>query len=112
MMKARERRARSPAFKAEIAKENAEFKNVLAELGQNTWNTGVNTLLKTPYHLLVNALKAMHSKKYNAGDYSKDALKLFFGKNGVAHDILKVTANAIHLVAKGAKIGVRQLFKL
>ena len=110
MMKARERRARSPAFQAEMARENTEFKAVLKDLGENTFDAGVNILLKTPYHLLVNALKAMHSKKYNAGNYAKDALKLFIGKDGVAHNTLKVTSNAFHLGAKGAKIGIRQLF--
>jgi len=54
----------------------------------------------------------MYSKKYSASDWGKDAFKLFLGKNGIAHNTLKVAANAVHLVGQGAKIGVRQLFKL
>ena len=59
---------------------------------------------------MIPLLQAMHSKKYNAENYAKDAFKLFIGKDGVVHDTLKVTANALHLVSKGAKIGIRQLF--
>jgi hypothetical protein len=111
-LQAREIRARSPAFQAEMARESREFFDTLSELGSNTWNTGVGVILKTPYHLFVNALKAIHSKKYGAGNYAKDALKLFLGRDGIAHNALKVTANAVHLGAKGIKIGVRKLFAL
>ncbi len=108
----REVRGRSPAFQAEIAKENAEFGTILSELGSNTFDAGVTTLLKAPTSLFLNALKTAYSKNYTMGSYAKDALKLFFGKNGVAHSTIKVAANAVHLVGQGAKIGVRHLFKL
>lgn len=112
MMRAREARARSPAFQAEMARENTEFVNVLKNLGNNTFDAGVGIALKTPTALFLNGLKAIYSKKYNMSDYATDTLKLFLGKDGVAHRTLKVAANAIHLAGQGAKIGVRQLFKI
>lgn len=111
-LKAREARAHSPAFQAEMVKENAEFMKVLGNLGSNTFDAGTGLILKTPYKLFTNALKTIYDKKYGGGDYAKDAFKLFLGKNGVGHNALKVTANAVHLGAKGAKVGIRQLFKL
>jgi hypothetical protein len=57
-------------------------------------------------------LKTIYDKKYGQSEYIRDSLKLFFGKDGVAHRTLKVAANAVHLVGQGAKIGVRQLFKI
>lgn len=112
VLKAREARGRSPAFQAEMTKENSEFMGVLGELGKNTFDAGVGVVLKTPYQLFVNQLKLFHDKNYHGKDYLADNLKLFLGKNGVAHNALKVTASALHLGAKGTKIGVRQLFKL
>ncbi len=112
MMRAREARARSPAFRAEIARENAEFMTVLDNLGHNTFEAGVGILLKTPTALFLNALKTIYSKKYGHSDYFKDAFKLFFGKDGVAHRTIKVAANAVHLTGQGVKIGIRQLFKV
>ena len=111
-LKARETRGHSPAFQAEMAKENAEFMKVLGGLGKNTFDAGVGVVLKTPYKLFTNYLKLLHDRKYAGKNYMDDAFKLFLGKNGIAHNVLKVTANAVHLGAKGAKIGVRQLFKL
>ncbi|MEI8174600.1 MAG: hypothetical protein WCG28_01470 [bacterium] len=111
-LKAREARAHSPAFRAEMAKENAEFVKVLESFGGNTWNAGVGLVLKTPYNLFVNQLKLFHDKKYSGKSYLKDNLELFIGKDGIAHNALKVTASAVHLGAKGAKIGVRRLFAL
>lgn len=112
IMRAREVRGRSPAFQAEMARENTEFVTILENLGHNTFDAGVNIILKTPTALLLNALKIIYNKKYGANDYSKDAFKLFFGKNGVAHSTLKVVVNALHLVGQGTKIGVRQIFKI
>ncbi len=111
-LQARETRTQSPAFRAEMAQENKEFFHTLNELGSHTWNLGVGAILKTPYQLLVNALKVPSSGKYDLGHFTTDALKLFLGKNGVAHNTLKVTASALHLGAKTAKIGVRKLFAL
>ncbi len=111
-LQARETRARSPEFKAAMAKENAEFGSVLGKLGSNTLDTGVGLILKTPYKLLTNSLKLLYDKKYHGKDFAKDTLGLFLGRDGVAHNALKVTANAVHLTAKGTKIGLRQLFKL
>lgn len=111
-LRAREVRGRSPAFQAEMVKENAEFMKTLGDLGSNTLDAGVGIVLKTPYKLFTNGLKAMHDKKYGGKDYAKDALKLFIGKDGIAHNALKVTANAVHLSAKGVKIGIRKLFAL
>lgn len=111
-MKAREARGRSPAFQAEMARENAEFMKVLGDLGSNTFDAGVGIVLKTPTILFLNALKTMYSKKYSAKDFGKDAFKLFLGKDGIAHRTIKVAANAVHLAGQGAKIGVRQLFKV
>lgn len=111
-MRAREARGRSPAFRAEMARENAEFMNVLNDLGKNTFDAGVGIILKTPTILLLNSFKAMHNEKYGMKGYVKDSFKLFFDKNGVAHKTIKVVANALHLVGQGAKIGVRQLFKV
>lgn len=108
----RETRGRSPVFLAEMARENAELLNILHELGSNTFDAGVTILLKTPTSLFLNAFKTLYSKKYGVSDYGKDAPKLFFGKDGIAHSTIKVAANAVHLVGQGTKIGVRQLFKL
>lgn len=108
----REARGRSPAFKAEMARENAEFSDILHKLGKNTFDAGVTTLLKTPTDMFLNALKVMYDDKYKWNNYAKDTMKLFIGKDGVAHSTFKVAANAVHLAGKGAKIGVRQLFKL
>ena len=112
MMRAREVRARSPAFQAEMARENTEFMNVLKNLGDNTLEAGIGILLKTPTTLFLKSLKTIYDKNYNLSNYVKDSFKLFFGKDGVAHKTIKVAANAIHLVGQGAKIGVRQLFKI
>jgi hypothetical protein len=111
IMNRREARGHSPAFQAEMAKENAEFVKVLGEFGNNTFDAGVGIILKTPTALFLNALKAMYSKQYSASDWGKDAFKLFLGKDGIAHRTLKVAASAVHLAAQTAKIGVRQLFK-
>lgn len=111
-MARREARKRSPAFRAEMARENAEFSRILNNLADNTFEAGVTIILKTPTNLFLNALKSMHDKKYGIKNYTKDALKMFFGKDGVAHGTLKVAANAVHLAGQGAKIGVRELFKL
>ena len=111
MMRSRETRGRSPAFQAEIARENAEFMKVLGEFGHNTFDAGVGIILKTPTDLFLNAFKALHRKNYGASEYVKDAFKLFFGKDGIAHRTLKVAGSAVHLVGQGVKIGVRQLFK-
>ena len=107
---AREARTRSPAFQAEMARESSEFFSTLGELGSNTFDAGITVLLKTPYHVFVNALKVIHNEKYKMSNFTQDAFKLFLGKDGVAHNVAKVTANAVHLGAKGAKIGIRQLF--
>ncbi len=109
-LRAREARAKSPAFQAEMAQENAEFGKVLGNLAGNTFDAGVGIVLKTPYKFLTNSLRLLYDKKYHGKDFGKDTLGLFLGKDGVAHNALKVTANAVHLGAKGAKIGVRQLF--
>lgn len=108
----REARGRTPEFQAAIAHEKAEFSNILHELGENALDAGMTTLLKTPTETFLKALKSLYSSKYGVMDLSKDVLKLFFGKNGVAHSTLKVAANAIHLAGKGVKIGVRELLKI
>lgn len=108
----RETRGRSPGFQAEMASENAEFMDILGDLGENTFDAGVTTLLKTPTTTFLNGLRTLYDKNYHMSDYAKDTLKLFLGKNGVAHSALKVGANALHLAGQGAKIGVRHLFKL
>ena len=112
MMRAREARARSPAFQAEMARENTEFMNVLKDLGNDTFDAGVGILLKTPTTLLLNSLKTIYSKNYNWSNYAKDAFKLLLSKDGIAHRTIKVAANAIHLAGQGTRIGVRQLFKI
>ncbi len=112
MMAAREARDHSPAFQAEIARENAEFMNILGDLGNNTLDAGVGIVLKTPTALFLNAMKTLYKKDYKFGNYTQGAFKLFFGKEGVAHKTFRVAANAVHLVGQGAKIGVRQLFKV
>jgi len=112
MMRARETRGRSPAFQAEMVRENAEFMRVLGDLGNNTFDAGVDIILKTPTAMFLNSLKTIYKKNYNWSNYAKDAFKLLLGKDGIAHRTLKVASNAIHLVGQGAKIGVRQLFKV
>lgn len=108
----REARGRSPKFQAEIAKEKAEFMSILGGMGKNTFELGVTALLKTPTSVFLNSMKLIYAEKYKFANYRDDAFKLFFGKNGIAHSTLKVAANAIHLAGQGAKISVRQLFKL
>jgi hypothetical protein len=112
MMNKREARLKSPAFIAEMAKEKMEFKSILKDLGSNTLDAGYGVLLKTPGQLFMNSMKAIYNKKYGAEAFTKDAFKLFFGKDGVFHNITKVTANAIHLSGKTVKMGVRQLFAI
>jgi hypothetical protein len=111
-MRAREARGRSPAFQAEMAREKAEFMTILNGLGKNTFDAGVGIVLKTPTNLFMNALKAGYKDKYGMKGYLGDAVKLFLGKNGVAHRTIKVAANALHLAGQGVKIGVRELFKI
>lgn len=115
----REQRGRSPEFQAAITQEKAEFFQTLDNLGQNTYETLVTTLLKMPTDLFLNAFKTIYlknhkdkKKQYNWNKYGKDAFNLFFGKDGIAHKTLKVTANAVVLTGQGTKIGIRQLFKL
>ena len=112
MMKAREARAKSPAFQMEMAKESAEFMSILGNLGNNTLDAGYTTLLKTPTELFLNAFKAMYHNKYGMKEYAGDAVKLFLGKDGVAHSTLKVAANAVHLGGQAVKMVVRQLFAI
>ncbi len=112
MMNAREARGMTPAFQAEMARENAEFMDILGHLGSNTFDAGVSVILKTPTTLFLNAIKTLYSKGYGFDSYTKDAFKLFLGKDGVAHRTLKVAASAVHLAGQGTKIGVRQLFKI
>ena len=112
MMIAREARGRSPAFQAEIVRENTEFRDILNDLKKETFDTGVAIVLKTPTSLMLNALKTIYKKKYGIGNYVEDSFKLFFGKDGIAHKTIKVSANAVHLLGQGAKLGVRQLFKM
>lgn len=111
MMRSREARAHSPAFQAEMVRENAEFVKVLGDLGSNTFDLGVGIILKTPTVLILNALKAMYDKKYSVSNYGKDAFGLLLGKDGITHRTIKVAINAVHLAGQGVKIGVRQLFK-
>lgn len=111
-MAKREARGRSPAFKAEMARENTEFFDILGKLGENTLDAGVTSILKVPTSVFLNGLKTIYDKKYNTDDYFRDALNLFFGKDGAAHKTIKVATNALHLAGKGTKIGLRQLFKL
>lgn len=110
MLRAREARARSPAFQAEMAREKTEFMDVLSKLGDNSFEAGSTVLLKTPYRLLMNGLRTAYDSKYTMKDYGKDTSKLFFGKDGVAHNVTKVTTNLLHLGMKGTKIGLRKLF--
>lgn len=107
----REARGRSPAFRAEMAKESAEFGDALNDLGSNAYEAGVTIILKVPTELFLKAFKTLYNDKYGMGDYGKDIIKLFFGKDGAAHRTIKVAANAIYITGKGVKIGVRQLFK-
>ena len=108
----RETRGKDPAFQAEMAKEKAEFGNILGGLGSTAFEAGVTTLIKTPTELFLKGLKTAYSKNYTMSDWSKDALGLFFGKDGVAHKTLKVAASAVHLAGQGTKIGVRELLKM
>lgn len=111
-MAKREARGRSPAFRAEMAKENAEFAGALDNLKSNAFDAGVAVVLKTPTELFLKALKTIYDKKYGMGNYAGDVAKLFFGKDGVAHRTIKVAANAVYITGKGIKIGTRQLFKV
>jgi hypothetical protein len=109
---ARERRGRSPRFRAEMARENREASRIFDGLAHNAYELGVMALLKTPANLCLNAMRTVWDRKYSGSKYFEDAFKMFFGKDGIAHDTLKVVANAIHLAGQGARIGVRQLFKV
>lgn len=111
-LRAREERAHSPQFERTMEKEMEEFRDILGGLGTNTWKAVVGILLETPYGLLRNSLKLLRDKEYNGMEFTGDALTLFFGKDGVVHDVLKVTASAVHLSAKGAKMATRKLFAI
>lgn len=108
----REVRLRSPGFMAEMAREKAEFNDILKDLGNNTLDAGCSILWKAPVGLLGNALKTIYNKKYGINAYMKDSFKLFFDKNGVLHNVLKVTANAVAVTGKTVKIGIRQLLAI
>jgi hypothetical protein len=45
-------------------------------------------------------------------NYFEDVFNLFFGKDGVAHSVIKVAANAVYFVGKGVKVGIRELLKV
>lgn len=112
MMRAREARGRSPDFQAEMIRENAEFTEILNKLGRNTYDLGVSMILKAPTSVFLSALRTLYDKKYGFNKYIEDTSKLYFGRNGVAHKTIRVAANSVHLMGQGAKIGVRQLFKI
>jgi hypothetical protein len=112
MMRAREARGRSPDFQAEMARENAEFAEILNKLGKNTYDLGVNMILKAPTSVFLKAFKTLYDKKYKFDKYIEDTFKLYFGRTGIARKTIRVAANSVHLAGKGAKIGVRQLFKV
>ena len=46
MKNAREARAKTPEFQADMAKEMAEFKEILKDLGKNTLDAGATILFK------------------------------------------------------------------
>jgi len=108
----REARGMDPKFAENIKREKAEFFEILTESGINTFRLGFNIVAKTPIAMFMNALKMVYEKKYTASKYLDDVFKLFLGQGGIAHDALKVTANAIHLTGQGANIGFRNLLKL
>lgn len=112
MINEREARSKSPRFKAEMAKEKTEFKDILNNLGKNTFEAGTKTLLKAPFELFSKSLKAIYNEKYGAEALGKDVGKIFFGKDGVFHGLIKVTGNVIHLSGKAIKIGLRELFAI
>ncbi|HOH11570.1 MAG TPA: hypothetical protein PLK92_02590 [Candidatus Paceibacterota bacterium] len=109
ILKKREARLRSPAFQAEINKEKAEFQGILRNLGNNALEAGLTFFFRGPLKMTANTLKLMYAKNYDAQRYGKDAFKIFFGKNGVMHSTVRVTANALHLTSKSVKIGFRKL---
>lgn len=110
ILRNREARIRTPEFQAKIDKKRQEFIEILKSFGNNALNAGYNVILKTPFSIFANGMKLMYKKKYTGERFGKDFFKLFFGPDGTFHDLLKVVANAIHLSAKGAKIGIRKLF--
>ena len=110
MMNDREARLRSPTFQAEMAREKAEFETISEKLRKEALDLGYNSILKVPAKHFSNAMKMIYDKKYGMKAYSKESFKMFFGKKGVGHGILKTGAAAIHLTGKTVKIGLRQLF--
>jgi hypothetical protein len=111
-LREREKRAKSPEFLSAIKREKAEFYDSLNDLAKNTFQAGVTTLLKTPTKIFLNAFKVVYNDKYRMEDYFKEVFTLFFGKNGVAHSVIKVAANAVYCAGKGAKVGIRELLKV
>ncbi len=75
IMRARETRARSPAFQAEMARESAEFKTILTDLGKNTLKTGFGLFVKGPATIMMNTVKAVY-KKEAKDKYWENAFKL------------------------------------
>ena len=109
ILKNREARLRSPAFRAEMTREKAEFQGILKDLGNNTLEAGLTFFFRGPLRMAANSLKLMYNRKYGAEQYGKDAFTIFFGKDGVMHGTVRVTANALHLTSKSVKIGFRRL---
>lgn len=64
MLKKREARAKSPAFKAEMVIEKNEFKDILKDLRKNSFEAGTKTLLKAPFEVFSKSMKAIYNKKY------------------------------------------------
>ena len=109
MMRARETRAMSPAFKAEMAREKKEFMNILSHLGNSSLDTGYDFLLKIPLGTLANELKTFYDEKYGQKACVKDTFKMFFGKDGALHNATRVVSSALHLSGKAVKMGIRKL---
>jgi hypothetical protein len=57
-----EARRRSLVFKTEIAREKADFKDILKDLGKNSFEAGTKILLEAPFEVFSKSMKAIYNK--------------------------------------------------
>jgi len=112
MIQRREARTRTPEFVANMARERAEFSEILNNLGKSTLDVGYGIIIKTPLEMLRNTYKAINVEKYGVKGFTGDLFKALFGKDGAVHNTTKVVSNILYLSGKGIKIGIRKLFAI
>ena len=103
----RETRLRSPGFQAEMAREKAEFKDGLSNIGKSALDFVYTGIGKNILGGSINsAAKLAFNKKYGFDNLLKDGKKAALGTTRIG---MKVVWNMAKSTGKLAKMGVRQL---